>query len=294
MTLRQFAMLLLLAALWGASFLFIRMAAPVIGPLLTIEGRVSLAAFSLMLFALLRRKALKLGLYWRELLMMGLLNAAIPFSLIARAQLHLSASFASILNATTPLFAALIASVWLKERLSLKRFLGLMLGVLGVSVLVGWGPISITKAYLLAIAYMLLATFFYGLAGVYARLKLTNVPTLSSATGQQLAASLWLLFPLMFDLPRRIPPLNVALAVLALALLCTALAYLLYFSLIREVGPTKTLTVTYLIPFFGTTWGLVFLHESFSLGMLLGLCIILTSVLLVTELNLKTLIKAWG
>ncbi len=286
---KQLFMLLLLAALWGASFLFIRVAAPALGPFLTIEGRVVLATLCLMIFAFIGKKPLSLKAYWPKLAMMGLLNAAIPFTLIANAQLHISASFASILNATTPLFAALIASFWLKEKLSFKRSFGLFLGVLGVAILVGWSPMPLDKATLIALFSMLGATFFYGLAGVYAKQKLKHVPTLTAATGQQLAASLWLLIPSTLNMPEKAPAMPVIFAVVALAVLCTALAYLLYFSLISSVGPTKTLTVTYLIPLFGATWGVLFLKETVTLGMLVGLVVILSSVFLVNEVKLKRL-----
>jgi drug/metabolite transporter (DMT)-like permease len=136
---------------------------------------------------------------------------------------------------------------------------------------------------------MLGATFFYGLAGVYAKQNLKNVPTLTAATGQQLTASLLLLLPSSLNMPEKAPAMPVILAIIALAVFCTALAYLLYFALISSVGPTKTLTVTYLIPLFGATWGVLFLRETVTLGMLAGLVVILSSVFLVNEVRLKQL-----
>ena len=135
MNARQVAALLLLAAVWGASFLFIRVAAPVLGPFPLMAGRVLIAAGALWWFARLRRTPIALAPYWRRLLVLGLVHAAAPFALIALAEIHLSASMAAVLVAATPLFAALIGGIWLEERVSPKRVAGLLLGLGGVGVL---------------------------------------------------------------------------------------------------------------------------------------------------------------
>ena len=137
---KDILMLFGLAALWGASFLFMRIGAPVLGPLVLIFFRVSIASAALLFYLMIRRQRPSIMQKWKQYLLLGLLNAAIPFTLISTAELHLSASFAAILNATTPLFTALVAWIWAKEALTLKKVVGLILGVIGVAVLVGWDP----------------------------------------------------------------------------------------------------------------------------------------------------------
>lgn len=285
MTPKQLGALILLAAVWGASFLFYRIAVPVLGPFLLVELRVFLAGFALLAYTLLSQKTLQLKANWRKLFILGFLNSVLPFTLIAAAQLVLSASLASILNATTPLFAAVAATIWLDERLSLKQILGLPIGILGVAVLVGWSPLEFNSEVGLAVSAMLLAALAYALAGIYIKRNFTGVSGLTLATGQQLAAACLLLVPASFSVPITAPSATVVLAVIALALLSTALAYLLYFYLMAQVGPTKTLSVTYLIPLFGSLWGVLFLNESFTAAMGLGLGLVMLSVMLVNEVT---------
>jgi drug/metabolite transporter (DMT)-like permease len=291
MKMKDFAALLGLAALWGASFLFIRIASPVFGPFLTIQGRVSIAAFALFLFLLLSKKAFYLKQKWKQYLMIGALNAAVPFTLIATAALYLPASLSSILNSLTPLFTALVIWGWMKEHLNIRKWVGTILGVIGVITLVGWSTITLTNEVILAIILSILSTISYGFAGVYAKKNFSAVPPLSLAFGQQLGASL-LLLPFTFtQLPESTAQITSAAiwSVIGLALLCTALAYLLYFYLIENVGPTKTLSVTFLIPVFGIIWGSLFLKEEITTGIVAGLMIILGSVFFISDIQFK-----WG
>jgi drug/metabolite transporter (DMT)-like permease len=286
MKVKDVGALFLLAALWGASFLFIRVASPVLGPLLTIELRVSLAGIVLLLYAWSIKAELNLRAYWKQYLMIGALNAAIPFTLIAMAALHLNASITSILNSLTPLFTALVAWAWLKERLTMNKWLGIVLGCAGIVILVGWSPLRLTSTVVLSTLLSILATVSYSFAGVYAKKAFKDVSSLSVATGQQLGASLLLLPFTVFNLPSAFTiSTPVIISVLGLALLCTALAYLLYFYLIASVGPTKTLSVTFLIPLFGTVWGIMFLQEVITAGMVVGLFTILFSVFLISDLK---------
>lgn len=286
MTPKQLSALILLAAVWGASFLFYRVAVPVLGPFILVELRVLLAGLALLAYALLSQKTLELKANLGKLFILSFLNSVLPFTLIAAAQLVLSASLASILNATTPLFAAIAASFWLSEKLTAKRLLGLPLGVLGVAALVGWSPLEFSTNVILAVSAMLLAALAYALAGIYIKRNFVGVSGLTLATGQQLAAAFLLFIPASFSVPEAAPSLIVISAVLALAFLSTALAYLLYFYLMAQVGPTKTLSVTYLIPIFGSLWGILFLDERFTLGMLIGFALVILSVMLVTEVRL--------
>ncbi len=276
-----------LAALWGASFLFIRIASPVLGPFLTIQGRVTIAGIALLVYVWLTGRSTDFRQRWKQYLIVGALNAAIPFLFIATAALHLDASMSAIINSMTPLFTAIVAWLWMKEQLSAKKWLGILTGMIGVVILVGWSPLPFTTEVLLAIGLSILSTVSYGLAGVYAKKTFAGVPPLSLAIGQQMGAAVLLVPFTMFNLPASTASVStvVVLSVLGLSLFCTAIAYLLYFYLIERVGPTKTVSVTFLIPLFGMVWGAVFLHETITVGMVVGLLVILSSIFLISDVS---------
>ncbi len=290
MSFKELIALIGLAALWGASFLFIRIAAPIFGPILTIEGRVSIAALALVLYLVITRKSLGFRKRWKQYIIIGALNAAIPFTLIATSALYLTASMSSILNSLTPLFTAIIVWGWLNESLSIRKWFGILVGVIGVVLLVGWSTIPFTKEIIIAIGLAVLSTISYGFAGVYAKKTFVDVAPISLAAGQQIAASILLIPFTIFNLPNTTSNFSLIpiLAVLALALFCTAIAYLLYFYLIENVGPTKTLSVTFLIPVFGMIWGVLILNEKITMGMLVGFIVILVSVFLILDIKLPT------
>jgi drug/metabolite transporter (DMT)-like permease len=285
---RDLGALVLLAALWGASYMFIRVAVPAFGPFALMGLRVVLAASVLALYAaVLARGMSKLRSRWKEFLIVGTTNSAIPFSLIAAAEIELTASLAAILNSTTALFAAAVAAVWIGEALTTKKILGLVMGLVGVAVLVGWDPVPLSPVVLLSVGAMLAASFSYAVGGVYVKRTFAGVPPLTMAIGQQAGAAFLLLPLATLSLPEEAPPLPAVLSALALTLLSTTVAYLLYFRLIENVGPTKTLTVTFLIPVFGLLFGVVLLGEPVGVGTLVGFGIILYSVALVTEVRLR-------
>lgn len=283
---KDLSILVLLASLWGASFLFMRLASPILGPIVLIDLRVLIAAIALVLYATIRRQRPQLLHRWKAYLFLGALNAAIPFCLIAAAELSIDASLASILNAMTPLFTAVISYVWIKDRFTIKKLLGLVLGIVGVVVLVGWHAHPLTGRMLVAVFFSLAAALFYGIGGVFSSRKFKAENPLHLAMGQQLAAGILLLPLAIFFLPQRMPASDVIFSVLGLALLSTSLGYLLYFQLIKNIGPVKTLTVTFLVPVFGVLWGVLFLHESLSIGTFIGLFIILFSAMMVTNVPL--------
>jgi len=259
-----------------------RIAAPVLGPVVLIELRVLVAGVALLLYSLALRRHLDLRKRWMHYLVIGIINSALPFTLIATAELHLTAGLASILNATSPLFGAVIAAVWIKEALTTKKVIGLFLGLAGVGVLVGWSPLPFSTTLAFSIGASLAADAFYGLAVVYTKVYMRGANSGAVATCSQLGAAVFL-FPLTFVVPARhlsSPP--VVLAVTALALLCTAVAYLIYFYLIETVGPTKALTVTFLSPIFGVIWGVLFLSEPLTVSTILGFGIILVGTGFVT------------
>ncbi len=280
------AILLVLAALWGASFLFIRVAVPALGPVALIEARVGVAGLGLLAVALLVRRLPDVRRDWRGFLLLGGLSAAVPFTLIAAAELRLTASLAAILNATTPLFTLLISAVRLREGLSARRLAGVLLGLAGVAVLVGLGPLRLDSALILATGESLLAALFYALGGVYAKTRFAHAPALVTATGQQLGAAVLLIIPTLALAPARSPDSGVILAVLALALACTAVGFGLFYRLVHRVGPTGALSVTFLVPLFGLLWGAVFLHEPLTWSTPAGLVLVLAAVAFVTDIRL--------
>lgn len=284
MSARHFVQLLVLAAIWGSSFLFTRIAVPEWGPILLIEIRVLIA--SLVLLPLLLKLDLwhQVRTYWRPLLILGCLNSAIPFSLLAFASITLSAGYTAILNATTPLFGMVIAVVWLHESLSISRSMGFMIGFAGVLILVGWQPIPITWTVGIAIAAGLLAALLYAIAAPYIKQQLKGVSALVITTGSQLSAALVLMPLIPFSLPRKTPSTVAILSVMALAILSSVVAQMLYFQLIKAIGPSKTLTVAYLVPIFAMFWGALGLKEAITLSMLCGCGLILLGTAIANDL----------
>ncbi|HEY7240243.1 MAG TPA: DMT family transporter [Burkholderiales bacterium] len=277
------ARLLVLAGLWGGSFVFIRVAVPALGPLWLAFFRVALAFVALFALAVFRRSVPTLRERWRDYLVVGAVNSALPFALYCFAEQYVSASTAAILNATSPFFGALVAALWLKEPLTLRQLSGMALGVAGVAWIVGWHAGPMTQSALIATFACLAAALCYGVGGVYAKVRMTGVPTSAIALYSQLAATL-LLAPAALATPLpQAPGLLIALNVVGLAVASTAYAFLLYFRLIANVGPTRALTVTFLIPLFGVLWGVAFLGEPLSSNMLLGGMLILAGTWLATR-----------
>jgi len=274
--------LILLAALWGGSFLVMRYAAPAFGAAALIWLRVAIASLCLAPLLLLRGQGAVLREHAAAIAVMGVFNSALPFVLIAWATLSITAGLASILNATVPIFAALIGAVWLGDKLGASRALGLAVGFGGVLMLAadkadfkpggsGW-----------AIVAMLVATFSYGFAANLTKRRLAGVPALVNAAGSQIISAI-VLAPLAYWFwPAQIPGGMAWLAVLVLGVGCTALAYLLFFRLVTHVGASRTVTVTFLIPLFGVLWGSVFLGEALKVGMLAGGAVVVLGTALAT------------
>jgi drug/metabolite transporter (DMT)-like permease len=283
---KDFAGLTLLGALWGGSFLFIRVAVPALGPFVLVQLRVGLAVAALLLYALAAGRLPKIRSRWRSFLILGFLNAAVPFSLISAAEIHLTASLAAILNSTTVMFTAIVAAIWMGAALTARKLVGIVLGIVGVTVLVGWDPLPLSGAVLLAVAAMLIASLSYALGATYAKHSFSGIPPLGMSIGQLTAATALLLPFCVVSIPREAPSLAVAFSMLGLAFLSTAAAYLIYFRLIENVGPTSTVTVTLLVPVFGLLFGVLLLDEPFGFGTLAGLGIILSSVVLITGISL--------
>ncbi|MDE2855794.1 MAG: DMT family transporter [Chloroflexota bacterium] len=282
MSLKQLTALFALGALWGASYIFIRVAVEPVGPVMLMFIRAAFTAAILLVYARLRRIPLNIRGYWRQFLVLGFLGSALPFTLIAWAELTVTGSMAAILMSTTPLFTAFVAAVGLGEALTPYKLIGASLGIVGVSITVGGSPMALDADVLAATAALLIATLSYATGGVYAKRTFAGFNNLSLSTGQLLYAAFILAPVSTVDLPLgEVSPVAV-LATLALVVLCTAFAYQLYYYLVISVGPLQALTVTLLIPVFGLIWGALLLRESISPGMIIGLLVVLFSVGLVT------------
>lgn len=282
MAVRDVADLVLLGAIWGASFLFMRVAVPEFGPIPLIAARVGIAAAFLLPILVTRGGTRALYANAGPLAILGTLNSAIPFTLFAFAVLSVTAGFAAVLNSTAPLFGAFVAFVWLREQPSPVRIAGLIVGFVGVLVLVS-GRLSVTDAGGgLAVLAGLSAAFLYGIAANYAKRRLGNVDSLVTATGSLIVATALLLVPAVLYWPAVTPSASSWVSAILLAVFCTGVAYILYFRLLRRVGPAKALAVTYLIPAFGVVWGYVFLHEMITPSMMAGCGVILLGTALAT------------
>ena len=271
--------LLLLAAIWGASFLFMRIAAPVLGPVLTAELRSLIAGVALAAYFAATGFNPEWRRWGRQYVIVGIGSSAIPFLLWAYAALSLGAGLLSVLNATAPMFGALCSALILGERLTARRIMGLVIGVVGVVLVTQPGVGS--QIPFLPFGAALFAAFCYGLIATYIKRSASNAPSRGMAVGSQLAAGI-LLIPFIPLWPPAAAPSTLAVAsILALGLVCTAIAYLLYFRLIADLGATGALTVTYLIPVFGVLWGTLFLGEPMTPTMLAGGALVILGTLLV-------------
>ena len=281
MSLRNFAILFVLGLIWGASFLFIKVAVVTIPPFTVAFGRTALAA--LILYVVLRYRGLKLGSWghlWGAFLILGLLNGAVPYTLITWAEIHIDSGLAAILNALMPLFTVLLAHFFTQdEKLNWMKVIGIFLGFLGILVLIGPAVLKGLGTHVIGQLAVVGAALCYALAAIYGR-RLKEVPPLVSATGQLIGAAL-LTMPLSFiiDTPWELSVTLLSLGALAcLSLLGTALAYILYYYLLARIGATNVSLVTYLLPITGVFWGALLLGERLHWSAFLALALILAGI----------------
>ncbi len=271
--------LLILAALWGGSFLFMRVAANSLGPVALIEARISFAAITLLIISFYLRTKLKLSNNIKHFFILGLFNSALPFLLFAYSAQFLNVSTLAILNSTSPIWGAIIGAFITKKMLTQSVSVGLLLGIFGVSILVGWE--GVRGSAIIPIIAALMAAFSYGIASNYAK----NAPQVSSydnAHGSMWASAI-LLLPLLPFFPfRESLTFDIFTAVALLGVFCTGLAYLLYFRLIADLGASSALTVTFLIPVFGILWGYLFLDEIIGVNTLFGSLLVIIGTMFVT------------
>jgi drug/metabolite transporter (DMT)-like permease len=279
---RDIVELIVLAALWGASFLFMRIAAPDFGAVGLAGVRV--AGATLFLVPLLATRGLlpELVRHWRAIAAVGILNSALPFLCFSYAALSITAGLSAIFNSATPLFAALIALAWLADRLTPTRVLGLAIGFAGV-VWIAWDKAGFKAGgSTLAVLACLAATLSYGIAPNLAKRYLAGVPPLAVAAGSQLFAALALALPALWFWPATAPSTHAWLAATALAFFCTGLAYILYFRLIANAGPANAVSVTFLVPIFAVAWGGLFLGETLSWPLVAGCAVVFAGTALAT------------
>ena len=277
-----------LAALWGASFLFMRIGGHEFGALPTAGLRVAVATLFLLPILLWRGLGPQLAQHWRKVLFVGIFNSAIPFVCFTYALLSISTGLSAILNASVPLFGALVAWLWLGDRPQRTRMLGLVIGFVGVSML-AWDKASfkpdasgLSSGW--AVLACLLACVCYAIAASFTKRYLGGLPALVTAAGSQLGAALFLVLPALWFWPQQTPGAGAWMAELALGVLCTGVAYILFFWLIENIGPARALTVTFVLPVFAVIYGLIFLGETVSLWMLLCATIIICGTALSADL----------
>jgi drug/metabolite transporter (DMT)-like permease len=273
--------LILLAAIWGGSFLFMRLCAPVLGPAVLIEARVLLASLFLAAVGFFLRKRLDIRAHWKHYLILGFFNSAFPFLLIAFAAGTLTASMLAVLNATTPMWAALIGAASGRHPIKGSTALGLVLGTAGVALLVGFDHAASRPGAALAVAAALVGALCYSVASLYARSS-KSVEPFANAHGSMWASCLIVLPALLLFPARGAPTVGIGAAVLTLGIVCSGIAYLLYFRLIEDVGATSALTVTFLSPVFGILWGVLFLGETIGWYTVVGAVVVLLGTALVT------------
>jgi drug/metabolite transporter (DMT)-like permease len=275
-------LLLLLGAIWGASYLFIRVASPVFRPFPLVFLRLLLGGGMLLVFALVMHRTIPWRENWRSYLIAGLFNCAIPFSLISTAALNLTASFSAMLNATTPIFTAVVAAFWLKDRLTPAKIVGLVFGLTGVAIIVGWQPTPLDSVGLLSAGMLIAAAVCYAGGVVYSKKVFKSADPIGTSVGQLLFGGVWVL-PLALANPPQVEPTPAAIAsVLLLSLLSTSVGYMIYFHLIGTSGATATASVTFLVPFFSSLWGAVVLGEVIHVNEVIGFGVIIVGLTLVT------------
>lgn len=284
MQLRYMGVLLLLGAVWGASFLFIKIGVAEMPPEVLVAIRLTVGA--LVLLGVLYARGLRIPLQrrlWADLLFMGFAGMVLPYEFITWGEQHIASGMAAILNATTPLFSVLLTYVWTREeRLNGQRSLGVVLGFAGVVVAVGVENLSVASASTQAQLAVLLAAFCYALTGIYARRAFRGMPALIPAAGQLLTGAL-VIVPIalaLHGIPSPLPSPLALGAVLTLAVLGTAVAYILLYWLLDRIGATRTSMVTYLLPPFALVYGALFLREPITSGAVLGLGLVVAGILL--------------
>jgi drug/metabolite transporter (DMT)-like permease len=272
---------LLLATLWSLQFLFMRLAVPVLGSPLVAEARALFAAAFVVPWAIVAAQRIAPLAHWRDHLVIALTNNVLPFLAFAWAASSLPAGYLAIINGTVPLWTGVFAAAILGERLGARRLAGFALGIAGVALIVNLGPVALEAATFLAALAALAGAALWGWAGVLIRQRMAKLAPMGIAAGSiawaaVLLSPAWAVAPA----PQAWTP-EAAAAVIALGLLCSGVAYLPFFTLVRDIGPSRTLSVTFVVPVLGVLWGWLFLGEAVTAGVLLGAALVLAALVAV-------------
>lgn len=282
MRLSSLVQLIVLGIIWGASFLFQRITVPAIGAGMTALLRIALAVLVLAALMAITRRHLYWRARWRDYVLIGLMNSGLPFLLFAFAAYSLPAGYMAVLNATVPMFTVLIG--WIGgPRPSISKLIGVVVGVLGVATLAQFGSVALSWMTIAAFAAILLASVLYAYGAIAVRARFARDDSVTVACGTMAGTLLPLLPFAFFSVPAQMPTLNVSMALLALGIVCTGLAYAMFYRLIREVGSERAVTVTFLVPIFAQIWGAVFLGEPITWASAMGCALVLFAVALIFE-----------
>ncbi len=279
---RAFGQLLVLGALWGAAFMFMRIAAPEFGAVGLAGARVVLACVAMLAIVYALRESMRFATHWKKYAVVGAINTAVPFAAYCFAALHIPSGYSAIANSTTPIWGALIASFWFKDKLGAAKWFGVVFAFAGVIALVGLKPVGVTPLVVAGMVACLLAASMYATASFLIKRYLSDIPGIVGATGMVWGATLWLVLPSLFAAPAALPSGKAWFALAFLALGCTAAAYVLFFHLIKTIGPQRASSVAFLFPAFAAFWGWLFLDEPITANMLLGMALVLVGTALVS------------
>jgi len=285
MNIKQFSLLLLISAIWGGSFIFMKELSPVFGPVLTSSLRLLSASAFLFIVYFFQKYKMNWRKNFKVFLLLGLGNSAIPFTLYAYAALYISPSISVILNSTAPMFGAIFAYIIVKDNLSYKKMLGLLLGTVGVGVVTSITFAEGTIELYFSVIACILAAALYGLSGVYAKKYASHIEAKELTLGSITISGIILLPFTIFSPVSGTVTFELIGMIIVFGVLCTAVAYLIYYYLLKEIGTVKALTVTYLMPVFGIFWSYLFYSEIITLNTLFGLVLISIGIALVTHKN---------
>ncbi|MEK7434475.1 MAG: DMT family transporter [Cyanobacteriota bacterium] len=276
--------LILLSIIWSLGYVFMKNVVPHLGAIWTADLRFLLGGVILFIYLKFTKKNFYFKENWKKYLILGVLNLAIPISIVSLSLLYIPVSYATIINSLTPLFGVLSSAVFLKERINFNQILGMFFGFSGVFFIVNKPPPSSDyQTFIIGIVCCLIGSLCFALAGVYIKSNTKGVDPYSMAACSQLFAAL-VMFPIgLFKLPTRFFEFDIITNLLALGILGSALGYIIYYNLMIEIGPAKTLTIMFLIPFFGMIWSILFFNEAIHAPMVLGCVLVLLGTFFVNK-----------
>lgn len=291
MKFRSISSFIFLGAVWGLAFVLVRFSVRELTPFFISAIRCVFAG----VFSLGYLYMQKLSLDWRKnlkhYLVVGVLQFAIPFTLLPLSAKTLPSSYMAIINVTSPIFGALFANWIFKETLSLRKLVGFLVSILGVSCVVKIGATSLSEKIIFPTFLCLLTCISYALVGIYVKKYTSELNPLALSTGGQLLSSILLSPFAFFYLPSGLPSSWVVFSIIFLSIVCTSIAFLLYYRLISEIGTTKSFSISFLIPGFAMVWGALLLHESISIFMIFGAVLTILGVVMVVYGNPKKTLK---